>query len=332
MQDWRQGVRVDILRKDAQRATKRIAGGTFAQDVETYLKAVKAMPTYKWRKADLEAWIAVFGTRRRSDITSDEIRAVLHDWRLTGRLIRRRWCELATRKETWVNVGRAPLSDSACNHRRTALMHLYHVLDGKSAINPVRDVPRFREPDPEPRGIPLERVGLILAAMPDSATKARCLVMAWTGIPHATLMQIQPEHVRWDEHAVYVPRRRKGKGTKARVLPLLPQAVSAFRMMQRYTAWGAFSRDSLRRSLHRACDAIGVPRIRPYDLRHSFGTAAYQLTGDIRAVQALLDHSDAKLTARYTLGAVDSRVAMALATMRKHTTEVTSSKKTKKKR
>jgi integrase len=330
MQNWRAAARVDALRRDAQRARKRLPTDSFAEDVETYLKAIKAMPTYRMREADLNAWVAALGTddrgkpRSRSEITSDEIRAVLHGWRLGGRLVRRHVHDWRTRKPITVVIGLAPLSESACNHRRTALMHLWHVLDGKSAPNPVRDAPRFREPDPEPRGIPLETVSAILDAMPDSATKARCLVMAWTGLPHATLMQLTAANVRWDDNAVYVPRRRKGKGTKARVVPLLPQAIEAFRMMERFSAWGPFSRDSLRRSLHRACDALGLPKIRPYDLRHSFATAAYEVSGDIRAVQELLDHADAKLTNRYALGAVNLRVTAALDKLRKHTTKVTS--------
>lgn len=331
MQDWRAAIRVDALRREAKRSTRRIASGSFAEDVETYLKAVTTMPTYAEREAHLRGWVTAIGNddkgkpRKRSDITSDEIRAILQGWRLRGKRKIAHVFDWRTRRPIIVELGHVPMSESACNHRRTALMHLYTVLDGKSAVNPVRDVPRFREADPEPRGIPMAVVQTILDAMPDSATKARCLVMAWTGLPHATLMQIKPEHVQWETQTVYVPRRRKGKGTKARVMPLLPQGVHAFRQMATFEAWGAFSRDSLRGSLHRACDKVGVPRIRPYDLRHSFGTAAYEASGDIRAVQVLLDHSDAKLTARYTLGAVDVRVQATLDAMgRKHTSGVTS--------
>src|SRR6185295_12121548 len=43
------------------------------------------------------------------------------------------------------------LSPSAVNKRRTALQHLFTVLDGKSAPNPVKNVPKFREPDPRTR-------------------------------------------------------------------------------------------------------------------------------------------------------------------------------------
>lgn len=311
MKDWRAAKRVEVL---AALQRTQPASGSFGKDVETYLKAVQAMPTYAEREYHLNAWLDALGrTRARASITSDEIRAALQQWRLTGK-------------------DGAPLSESACNHRRTALMHLYTVLDGKAAANPVKDVPRFREPDPEPRGVSYAVLRKILKAMPESKTKARVRVLMWTGLPPASLKQIRPEDVRWSDSCVYVPRRRKGKGTKGRMLPLLPDALKAFKALARWDAFGPFSVDALRHSLHRACEAAGVEPIRAYDLRHSFGSAAYQASGDIRAVQALLDHSDVKLTERYTLSAVAARVESALESMRKVTAPVPRKKKQAKKR
>lgn len=65
-------------------------------------------------------------------------------------------------------------------------------------------------------------------------------------------------------------------------------------------------------------------RLRPYDLRHSYGTAVFAATGDIRSTQVLLGHSKAEMTHRYTLGAVDARVREAvdrvqMVTSRSHT-------------
>lgn len=285
---------------------------TLAEDVETYLEAIKAMPTYDWREKDLQQWIEAFGRdRKRASITSADIRAVLHRWRLTGK-------------------DGKPLSESSCNHRRTALMHLWHVLDGKAAPNPVRDVPRFREPDPQPRGVPFDQLQRVIAKMPDSKTKARVLVMATTGLPHATLMRLTLDAFDPKARTLIVPRRRKGAGTKARILPLSDDAVAAFKELTRWDAWGPFSRDSLKRSLQRACKAAGVPLMRGYDLRHSFGTEAYKRSGDIRAVQALLDHSDAKLTERYTLAAVDGRMRAALDNLPAVATQLPKRKRTTK--
>lgn len=312
MQDWRAAMRTDALRHAPERTV-----GTFAGDIDTYLAAVKAMPTWDRREQEIRAWLTVIdGTRARGSITSAEIRTALHQWRLTGRALVQYQREPGTGKSLRVVTGYGPLSASACNHRRTALMHFFSVLDGKAAVNPVRDVPKFREPDPQPRGVPLDVIRAVLDAMPPSKTKARTLVLAFTGIPPATLVQLTGESVNQEAGTVTVPRRRKGAGTKIRVLPLSPEALDAFQQMAMWEAWGDFSTDALRHSLHVACNKVGVPRLRAYDLRHSFGTAVYQASGDIRAVQALLDHSDVKLTERYTLGAVDARMREALEKLR----------------
>ena len=55
------------------------------------------------------------------------------------------------------------------------------------------------------------------------------------------------------------------------------------------------------------------PRCKPYDLRHSFASEMYRLTGDIRAVAELLQHADMETTKRYTKGAVSERVTAAIA-------------------
>jgi integrase len=307
LRDWRAATRTDALRAAKFAA---VPSGTFAEDVTNYLRAVKTMPTYAWREVDLDHWLAVLGaSRTRQSITSAEIRAALQQWRTNGR-----------------KDGK-PLSESACNHRRTALMHFFTVMNGKAGSNPCRDVPKFREPDPTPRGLTFAQLTRVFRAMPETKTKARAMVMAYTGIPHATLMRLEPGAVDYRAKTVLVPRRRKGSGTKPRVLPCSPEALTAFRLLDRYDGWGPFSRDSLRRSLQRACVTAKVTPIRGYDLRHSFAAHVYKESGDIGAVQGLLDHADQKMTARYTLSAIDGRMRSALNAGRKVTNAVTSHKK-----
>src|SRR5687768_2503915 len=58
---------------------------TFAADVRTYLAQVQTMPTYRYRRDDLQLWIDVFGpSRPRASITSSLIRAQLERWRAEG--------------------------------------------------------------------------------------------------------------------------------------------------------------------------------------------------------------------------------------------------------
>jgi integrase/recombinase XerC len=297
MRDWRQATKVDVKR--AAKFSPAITQ-TFAEDVDDYLRAVRTMPSYADRERDMDAWIEEIGkTATRADITSTQIRAVLQQWRIDGR-----------------HDGK-PLSESACNHRRTALMHFFSVLNGKSGSNPCRDVPRFREPDPEPRGLSFKVLQKVFRKMPDTKTKARLMVLAYTGIPRASLMRMRAEDIDYKAKTALVPRRRKGAGTKLRVLPLTPQAIKAFKMLNRFDGWGHFSRASLLQALKRACVSAKVTPIRAYDLRHSFASEAYARTGDIGAVQALLDHADVKMTNRYTLKAVDARVQKAVRALAK---------------
>jgi site-specific recombinase XerD len=62
------------------------------------------------------------------------------------------------------------------------------------------------------------------------------------------------------------------------------------------------------------------PDCRPYDCRHSFGTEALRLTGDLHTVGALLQHSahSTAITQRYTLGAQSALLSAAVAKLSEH--------------
>ena len=105
-----------------------------------------------------------------------------------------------------------------------------------------------------------------------SKTKARLAVIAYTGLPHSLLKSLTREMIDWQGKGVTVPARRKGDALDC---------------------WGAFSNSSMLKSFHRACvlaKVTPVPRV--YDLRHSFATEMYRLTGDPKATAQLLMHSE----------------------------------------
>ena len=304
MRDWVAITRGEQLTSTSPWAPKpKGRRGQFRADARRYLDAVTAMPTYAQRRQHIEEWVAVFGDRRRQTITAADIQAQLHRWRTEPRTVTRH--------------GRAVscvLAAASVNKRRTALMHLYTVLDGKSAPNPVRDATKFREPTPLPRGVPYRVLERIFATMSTGKHRARALALAYTGLPPGLLRQIRASDVDWTAGTVWVPERRKGKGTPARLLPLTDQGLKAFRAMRRYDAWGSFSYARLRTMWDTARAAAGVSLpIRIYDLRHSFGTYAYSRTSDLHAVQELMGHSSPTLTARYALAAVPGRLRAAVA-------------------
>jgi integrase len=298
------------LRLEARRANVvAIAelAGTFEGDAEAYLalETVKAMPSYADRVRDISLWAKLFGRRPRKSITTRAINEQLQLWR---------------------NAGYAA---STVNNRRTALMALFSTLDGRAAANPVRESRTFDEPELEARGLPYDLVVRILDAIPavrsyshlrdtktrPVKTRVRLEVMAWTGMRPAQLALLRREQVNFKERWFLAPRSKKGKtGRHPRPLvrkPLTTDAVAALRRFFAFKCEGRFSTSSARRLFVRAVRDVEkqlrrkLPLgIRPYDLRHSFGTEMLRRTKSLETVAELLDHSSTRMTKRYALGAV----------------------------
>lgn len=269
---------------------------TFAEEARhDYLtrEKVKAMPTFIQRQQHIEEWIAIFGRRERKTIQPHEIDKALDSFAGT-------------------------LSPASVNKRRTALMDLWTTLDGRHQANPVKATKERLEPEPEPRAPALATVLKVLRAMPthtDYARKcrARLKVIAWTGWPHAIIKQLEPaDREHWKKGQAFVKRRKKGKGARARWLPLLPEAQRALAEFHKVNAYGWFSNSSLHKRLTAACKAVKVPVLRPYDLRHGLLTLVAVLTRDERAVMEMGLISTPKIARRYTEAATDPRVQAAV--------------------
>jgi integrase len=257
-------------------------------------EAVRKMPTYDERKLHIEEWIAVFGRRERPSITVAQIQKALDELR-------------------------ARLAPASVNKRRTALMHLWTTLDGRHQANPVKATTVFAEPEPVPRAPELAAVLQLLKHLPAKTNygkkcRARLKVIAWTGWPHAIVKQLKPADLpHWKKGRAFVERRKKGKGARARWLPLLPEAVAALKEYDRVRAYGHFSNSTLHKRVSQFCRDRAIPHIRPYDLRHFFLTTVAVATRDERAVMELGLISTPAIARRYTEAATDPRVEAALA-------------------
>lgn len=256
---------------------------TFAADVTRYLTDYFAgRPGLEERTRHLALWRAALGDDTpRAIITRDDIARVLNGWRAAG------------------------FAADTCNKRRTALLALYHALDGKGGTNPVRELPKFRAPDPLPRGLAYPLIEKALRAMPTCKTQARLRVLAYTGMRAGQLMQLTPAH--WDHrrHLLTVPGTTKGRGTKPYVIPLSSLASEALKAFDTLDAWGRFTWAPMARMWKAAATAAKLPEgTVPYDLRHSFGTQVFRKTGNLKAAKDLLGHSSLRMTERYTLAAV----------------------------
>lgn len=291
-------------------------GKTFAQDAAEYLKLVKHMPSYDDREYEIKEWAKAFAGRLRAGITSRDIRAVLERWRKTGRA-----------------DGTGGLAVSSLNRRRTALMSLWTTLDGKSGVNPVRDVPEYDESQNEqirafdPRVLyrVIARVGR-RKVNKGVKTRARLRLMLWTGWPQAQIMRLKREHLDLMRERAFIVGRRKGKGTKNVTIPLLPGAIVAAKAFIAADAFGTFSTSAMHSAFARAVERENESRARkglaplegcyPYTLRHTFGTEIAKRLTDERAIQELMLHATPLLTRRYTEAATAQRVVDAMRHLR----------------
>jgi integrase len=299
--------------------------GTLAADVRRYLETARLSSQRKAeRKDQLAWWCESFGTKRRAELEAPDLRRALNGLERGGR------------------DGTSPMAASTVNKYRFALSHVFTVLDGQAAANPLRDVPKYLEPDPEARDVPYDVIDRIIDDIRDrgrgfsvSRTKAIVRVLAYCPVTPAQLRRMRRTDVHLHGGAsgeISTPGRKKGRGTTPKRKPLSAkgrEALLAFEAAGCWTAEGTsvqFSRSSLYRTFTDARDRVvaalrtersdldlsRVEQMRPYDLRHSFATlASIVLNGNETVVGEFLDHQDPRTTKRYTRGAIPDHMRAA---------------------
>lgn len=294
--------------------------------------------------ADVVAYLRTIGdTRKRTD----QQRLCAHWLVAHGHASRFALRPLAIRQQlaAWREAGAAA---SSCNHRLSALRSVFAAVNTPDEINYAAQVKKLPEPEPEPRALPDGVVERILAAMPHrsrpvtgqprgtvSLTRLRCAVWAYTGLPPSQMARIQARtDIDWAAGMLRARPRRKGRGTRAAWVELLPEGLAALRALHDAGGLGLrFSTSALHASFLRACrtvireqlaggeeplphrvdeDGTIVPLVRPYDLRHTFGTAVLAASNDLAATQHLLQHSTPTQTQRYVLRAVPQNASRAI--------------------
>lgn len=272
-------LKIERKRIDAREHLKHeravAASETFRADTRTYLSML-AGRTKEDAENLLSHWLKPFGDRVRSSITAVELRQHAATWT----------CKAST-----------------FNHRRQALISLYRALDGPSAPNPARELPKRKEILGAPKALGYDVIRKVLTAMPASQSRARLKLMAFTGLPQMQIEKLTAED--WHDTKLRVTPRRKGSGAAGRWIPLSPDAVKAMREFARLNCWGTFSRSSL----WKAWGRYGPKGSNPYSLRHSWITELYRRSnGDVLAVKQLALHSMLQQTERYAAAALDDRM------------------------
>jgi integrase len=291
------------------RATAR---GSLAADAAAVLETLPKGRHRANMRVLLDHWTAAHGTTPRHTLTPVDVRTTLATFS-------------------------ARFAPEYVRKLRRALGWLFSTLNGADGQNPVRAVkaPSVRYDDP--RGIAFDVLAWIFDHAPDrgrptngtrptvNLSKLRAQVMAYTGMHQIEIGRLRPADIDTARRRVWIHPRQKGSGAPGVWMELIPPAVTALAALQAANGLGRFDTRGLARSWRRwlatarsawEADPSRGPwpvhdDARPYDLRHSFGTAVYLSTGDIRAAQAMLRHRQLSTAVRYTHAGVSARMSAA---------------------
>jgi integrase/recombinase XerD len=216
------------------------------------------------------------------------------------------------------SIGIAPVS-AARNLSAVRGFHKFLMSDGLAHHDPTENLETPKGWKRLPKTLSLNEVESLLNA-PDRSTplglrdKAMLELLYATGLRVSELVGLGPAHVNLERGFLVV----MGKGSKERVVPMGDSAISAVRD---YLSWAraALLKGRTSEVLFISSQSRGITRqmfweriktytlktgirknISPHMLRHSFATHLLDNGADLRAVQAMLGHSDISTTQIYT--------------------------------
>lgn len=189
-----------------------------------------------------------------------------------------------------------------------AIKYLY-----ETTLNRPEEVVGIRWPRvarPLPEILSREEVLQLLGAV--EVVKNRAVLMATYGAG-LRISEACTLHVGDIDSKRRVIRIRNGKGRQDRYVMLPPTLLGFLREYWRaerpsgeflfpgQTMLSSVSADTVRASLRKACDRIGVTkRVTPHTLRHAFATHLLESGCDLRTIQVILGHRSIRTTTLYT--------------------------------
>ena len=270
---------------DTRSALGRAAGrspdtarGTLLADGAAYLTQVKTLVSYKSRVCEVNAWTALYGRLRRSQITSEHVRKA---------------------RGTWLEE---KYTTKTVNNRVQTLRHLFRVLDGSKAPTPADDVAPLPVAPSAKILVPAKTFRTVAANLTDAKTRARFMVIASTGVRPAELKRAERADVDLERKAWIV---RTAKGGEPRAFWLNADMVGAWEAFIAANAWGHFDGSDYAKALY----AAGWPKdVRPYQARHSMALELGERGIDLADVSAVLGHRQIATTRKHYAPVLVSRL------------------------
>jgi integrase/recombinase XerC len=212
------------------------------------------------------------------------------------------------------------LSGRSLARRLSAVRSLfrYFIKQGRIDVNPVAEVPAPKDQHGLPETLQIEDIQRLFVLEGDDVLllrdRAIFELIYSSGLRLAEVVQLDVDSIDRQSGQVRVT----GKGAKTRVLPVGSHALNAVKewlARRNELMRGAgdetalfisrrgtrLSSRSVQQRLKILARRTGIPNnVYPHLLRHSFASHMLESSGDLRAVQELLGHSDISTTQVYT--------------------------------
>ena len=199
---------------------------------------------------------------------------------------------------------------------RTFYEHL--LTEGKIKLNPAKNIVSPKSAQLLPKAMDADLVQRLLDFKPKGMIEIRDKAIAEllysSGLRLSEICKLDLEDIDLKERTCVVT----GKGNKTRMVPVGTKAIQSLRdwiiyrnelLESKETQTNAIflnnkgsriSARSIQLRLEKLCLQRGLPGINPHMLRHSFASHVLESSGDLRAVQEMLGHSDIGTTQIYT--------------------------------
>lgn len=200
----------------------------------------------------------------------------------------------------------SPRRASSANALRSSIRGLFAFAHaaGYAPTNAARLVRRSRVPPARPRALPEPDVARLLGALQrHPRDRAMALLMVKAGLRVGSVVALDVEDLVGDQ---LVLRRLKGGGDDSVYLPREVVAVLVEHIAERQTGplfvgergRRMTTRQVARRLAEHAAKA-GIEGVHPHALRHAFGVAVFERTGDVLITARAMCHRSVASTAVY---------------------------------
>lgn len=181
--------------------------------------------------------------------------------------------------------------------------------EGLIADSPARRLVRPRLAPRLPRPMPDEEVARALAEAPCDVAPILHLAV-YAGLRACEIAQLRAEDVDYQRGIIRIRESKGGGESTVPIAPLLASTLERCPLPER--GWlfpsrrgGHVSRSRISQIANRYLHSIGIDHTL-HTLRHTYGTAIYQATRDLRLTQELMRHRSIQSTVGYTRLAADA--------------------------